>query len=173
MKYYHGSPNKFEIFDYNKIRTNGSSEGLGFYFTDNIDIAKGYGSDGYLYCVKLKGKKPLSDNEKTITKDDLKMYIEELHMFTNFLDNYGEIEYSGYDYVLNLALDSEYNYNDTDTEIISSIYNAVGENEKTITLLYELLGYDHILSKPTWGENQNIYIALTNDIIEILNIDKL
>lgn len=169
---YHGSPNKFNQFDYSKIRTNGTSEGVGFYFTDNKGIASGYGNEGYLYTVKLNAHKSLSDNEKTLTKDELRLYIEELQKYTDYLSNYGEVAYQGYENVLSMALDETYNYCDTDTEIMGSIYNACGENEKVVTLFYEILGYDHIISIPDWG-NQKLYIALTNDIINILEIDEL
>ena len=70
MELYHGSSNKFNKFDYSKIRTNGTSEGLGFYFTDSKEIASQYGDNGYLYTVKLNANKSLSDNEKTISKND-------------------------------------------------------------------------------------------------------
>lgn len=172
MLVYHGSPNNFDRFDYSRIRTNGTSEGVGFYFTDNKSIATGYGQKGYLYTVELKGNKALSDNYKTITENELKKLMIALDDETDYLSNYGDVNFEGYENVLNTALQSEYNNCDTDTEILGSLYNSCGENEIVVTLFYELLGYDYIKSIPEWG-NQTLYIALTNDIIEVLEIESL
>ena len=46
---YHGSPNVFNEFSYKFIRQNGTSEGIGHYFTTNKEIADGYGSNGKVY----------------------------------------------------------------------------------------------------------------------------
>lgn len=172
MELYHGSPNKFTEFDYSRIRTNGSSEGVGFYFTSNKKIAEGYGEGGYLYTVELKGKKPLDDNKKTLTKEELRVIIEELHRDYNYLSNYGEVDYEGYEKVLRRAVENEYDSCDTDTEILGSLYNTLGENENVIKKFYTVLGYDYVVSKPSWGE-QELYIALTNDVITIKKVEKL
>jgi len=172
MELYHGSSNKFNKFDYSKIRTNGTSEGLGFYFTDSKEIASQYGDNGYLYTVKLNANKSLSDNEKTISKNDLKHYLNKLQNYTDYLSNFGDVNCEGYKNVLDKAVNDSHYYCDTDTEIMGSIYNACGENENVITLFYTILGYDYITSIPEWGK-QKLYIALTNDIIDIVKIEKL
>lgn len=171
MKVYHGSPNKFNQFDYSKIRTNGTSEGVGFYFTDSLDIATGYAQNGYIYIAELNGTKALSDNEKTISRDDLKKLLIELNKSTDCLSNYGDVDFEGLENVLETALDMEY-ANNTDTEIMGSLYNSNGESEDVLNAFYEVLGYDHIVSAPTWG-NQTLYIALTNDIINIVEVKEL
>lgn len=173
MEVFHGSPHKFKEFDYGRIRTNGTTEGVGFYFTDSESIARGYGDGGYLYVVDFQGKKALSDRKLTITKAEARKYIEELHKSADFLENYGEVEYQGYDTILAEALENEYGNCDTDTEFMGSLYNACGENEVVVTLLHSVLGYDHIVSKPDWGGKQNLYIALTNDIIKIKKVEKI
>ena len=172
MELYHGSSNKFNKFDYSKIRTNGTSEGLGFYFTDSKEIASQYGDNGYLYTVKLNINKSLSDNNKTISKNVLRHYIIKLQNYTDYLSNFGDVNYEGYKNVLNMAVNDTYDFCDTDTEIMGSIYNSCGEDENVITLFYTLLGYDYILSIPEWGK-QKLYIVLTNDIIDIVKIEKL
>lgn len=174
MLVYHGSPNKFSKFDYSRIRTNGTSEGVGFYFTDKESIARGYGGGGYLYTVELKGKKAISDNRKTITKAQVKKLLEAVEKnTTSYIENYGDIGSGGYNKVFNQALDNLYDYNDTDTEIMGELYNACGENEEIVKLFYTVLGYDHIESNPEWGGEQKIYIALTNDIINIKKVEKI
>lgn len=174
MKVYHGSPNKFDKFDYARIRTNGTSEGIGFYFTDNRKIAAGYGNNGYLYTVRLNGSKVLSDNEMTLTIEEVRKIVIKLHELNDYLSNYGDISFEGYEYLLNMALDSLYNYCDTDTEILGSLYNECGESEAVPALFHELLGYDYIVSNPEWAsDKQTVYVALTNDIIDIIEVEKL
>lgn len=173
MIVYHGSPNKFTEFDYSRIRTNGTTEGLGFYFTDTKRIARGYAQNGFLYTIKMNGAKPLSDNHKNLTKEEVKKLIIELDKHTDFLTNYGEVEYEGYENVLNTAVNNEYDFTDTDTNIMGSLYTSCGENEIVIKLFYELLGYDYIESEPEWGGEQTVYVALTNDVIDILEIEDI
>lgn len=172
MYFYHGSPNKFEEFDYSRIRTNGTSEGVGFYFTDNKAIAERYARGGYLYTVKLHVEKALSDNIKTLTREEVKTLLIKLDESSDFLSNYGEVGYEGYCTVLNRALENEFESNDTDSEILGSIYNGDGENPDVLRIVYNELGYDHIVSEPTWGK-QKLIIALTNDVIEIINVEPI
>lgn len=170
MLVYHGSPNKFDTFSYDKIRANGTMEGPGFYFTDNKEVAKGYGNSGYLYTVELNINKSLSNEMKTLTKKEVKTLIEALPEDMDFLSNYGDVNYEGYEEVMERALDSEYSYADSDTDVLGSLYNACGENQNIIKLFYSELGYDSIIAKPDWGENQTVYVALTNDIIQIKDV---
>lgn len=169
---YHGSPNKFTQFDTKKIRTNGTSEGVGFYFTTNKDIAKNYANDGYLYTVNLDTQKSLSDNSKTINKNQLHEILIKLNKYTDYLENYGDISNGNFENVLNQAVENEYEYNNTDVEIIGSIYNTIGENPVILDILYKDFNYTHIKSTPDWGE-QELYIALNNEIIKIIEIEKI
>ena len=56
-KLYHGSPNKFDKFDINKIGSNVGTAGasIGFYFTSEIEEALSYGT--YVYVVDVKNLK--------------------------------------------------------------------------------------------------------------------
>lgn len=170
MIVYHGSKELFKMFDYNKIGLNGTSEGKGFYFTDKIGIASGYGEGGYLYTVEFSGKKSLSSDERTITREELKRYLLALHEETDYLSNWGEIAREGLDKILNKAVDGEYEYSDNDVDIISSITNASGNMEVSLLLVYKILGYDSIVLDAEWGSGQKLYIALTNDIIKFVDI---
>lgn len=179
MTVYHGSKNKFNNFDYSFIRTNGTSEGIGFYFTDNLDVAKTYGFEGFIYTISLNFKKSMSNEKLTITKIQLKKFLKQLNKNilksnnneTDYLSNYDDVEYYGLENVLNKAVELEYNYSNNDVDLISCICNASGNFEVTLNTLYEVLGYDSIVTKADWG-NQTIYIALVNDIIEINKIEE-
>jgi hypothetical protein len=169
---YHGSTSLFEVFDYDKIGTNGTSEGIGFYFTNNKNVAMGYGQQGFIYTVDIHYQKPLSSEKKTITKTQLKKYLSILHQETEYLSNWGDIEYEGFVNVLNRAVESEFNHSENDVELISGISHASGNIEVGLTTLYKVLGYDSIVMEADWG-NQQLYIALTNDIITIVDVQAL
>ena len=63
---YHGSPEKFNVFSYENVGAQGTTEGYGFYFTPDKNIAKGYAEkrgEGELFEIYLKIENPAS-NEK-------------------------------------------------------------------------------------------------------------
>ena len=80
MIFYHGSPNKFEIFDKNR-QTEGQL-GKGFYFTNNRREAENYGMDN-VYDVYLQMKKPfdIDADINTISKQ-LDIPVAELENLT-------------------------------------------------------------------------------------------
>lgn len=173
MLVYHGSKNLFEVFDYSKIGTNGTTEGKGFYFTDSMRVASGYGQDGYLYIVDFNGEKSLSSEEKTITPQQLRGYLLALHQETECLSNWGEVAYEGLERVLDEAVRGEYEQSDNDVDVISGIANASGNMELSLSLVYKVLGYDSIVLDAEWGKGQKLYIALTNDIIKIVDVKEI
>lgn len=174
MLVYHGSKEKFDTFDFLKIGKNGTSEGKGIYFTDNYNIAKGYADTGFLYTVNFKGKKSLSSTQKLITKAQLKKFILALQQNENteYLSNWGDIEYDSLNKVLSLAVESTFNGSDNDVDMISGIVGATGEIKESMEILYSTLGYDCIILPAEWGK-QTLYIALINDVIEITNVDQI
>ena len=175
---YHGTPNKFDKFDYKFIGTQGSSEGRGFYFTDKKDIAKGYSKKGgQLIEAKIDIKKPISLEKKEITKADLKKFIDEYDKReralydgegSGYLDNVGDINYKGRNKVLDEAVELEYNGSNNDVDIIHSIVNSSGgDNEFAYSVLKDTLGYDGIIAKnPSWGKGQTITVAFSPDQIK-------
>lgn len=164
---YHGSPNLFDRFVYDKIGENGTSEGIGFYFTTSKSIARGYAfnknnTTGYLYSVEFTGKKFLNYNDKSINRMQLKRFISSL---PRYLENW---------YTIEEALKVEYESNDNDVDMVCSILHASGCYEKTLNKLKRILGYDSIMiDTPLWGNDQKIYIALTQDSYQIKNIEQI
>ncbi|WP_145052710.1 hypothetical protein [Paenibacillus xylanexedens] len=174
---YHGSPYKFDQFDPTKIGLRATSEGYGFYFTNNKFIASNYAAGGYLYTVSFDGKKSLSSTEKTITRPQLRRFLAKLHETSNgdFLDNFQEVAYHGMQKVLSYTTNLHYDYNDDDVDIIATICNAYGSKEP-LKILYEMLGYDHIKTLAEWshdGEENMLYIALVNDVITIKSVEEI
>jgi hypothetical protein len=167
---YHGSPAIFKEFNHDLIgKHKGTSEGFGFYFTNNKNVAKGYNKDGgKLYEVYLKIEKPLGFTKKTITKIQLSKFIKEFDPTgQDYLSNYGDVEYDGYNKVLRDAIENEYNHNDNDVDLIDGILTAAGGRyKKGFLALYKSLGYDGIIiSEPSW-EDQKLYVAFFSNHIK-------
>jgi len=188
MIVYHGSPNKFNTFDYSCIGQNGTSEGIGFYCTDNKTIAEGYAKEsrnngkyeGYLYTIEFNGKKSLSSTKRTITKSMLKKYLLTLqNNGIDYLSNYNDVEYYGVNKVLIEATEAENEASSNDVDLICSICHGSGNTEICLKTLYNTFGYDSIILQAEWGinditkENQNLYIALVNEAIMIKNIENV
>ena len=172
MIVYHGSKEKFERFHLENIGLNGTSEGKGIYFTDSASIAKGYGQNGYVYTVKFNGKKPLNELKLTISRQELRAFIEALDKEMDYLSNWGEVSFEGYESVMNAALEGEISSSDNDVDLISGICNTCGNIGRALEIVYETLGYDSIITDAEWGNNQKLYIALVSDIVEILKVEK-
>lgn len=170
MMVYHGSPAQFEQFDYSKMGTQGTQEGKGFYFTDTPRIAKGYAQGGFLYSVNWKGIKPLSSENLTITRNEFKEYLIELDKQTDYLSNWGDVEYEGLSKVLESALSGEYRYAENDVDLICGVANASGSEETALRLAYEILGFDSIVTSAEWGGEQTLYIALVPDAFDIVDV---
>jgi len=178
MKVYHGSKSKFNQFNYDYLRLNGTSEGIGFYFTDSKKIAEGYAVNGYLYTVEFCAKKVLEHDKKGITKVQLKKFLKALDQKREHLSSYGDIKTEGYQKVLNKAVEIEYNSSKDDVNMIAGISNACGSPEDCMSVLYEVLGYDSIILDAEWGisedgTSQKLYIALVNEAITIVEVDQI
>lgn len=172
MIVYHGSKEKFDSFNYDKMGLNGTAEGFGFYFTDSKTIASGYAQDGYLYTVEFMGQKPLSFNSITITRAQLRRYLKRLDETGQFLANYGETAYEGFDKVMREAINSIYDFSDNDVDIIGGICTAYGNREEPLKELYKLLGYDSITVQAEWGAvPHKIYIATVHEAYNIINVE--
>lgn len=166
---YHGSPVKFEKFDYRKIGTNGTTEGFGFYFTDQKRIALNYGEQGYILAARLHGK-ALNGNEVTLTKEEYKKLVVHLDEADDYLSNYGEKDFEGYQVVLNRAMET-YSQCEADSELIGGLVNSCGSVELVLSAVYNLFGYGYLVEHETsWGNGQKVYTAFTNDVIELVEV---
>lgn len=84
--YYHGSQNKFTVFDIKKAKSSGTF-GKGFYFSDSETHAKQYGNT---YKVFLKMENPLRAGGHTVNDADLRKFIEAVAENEDYgIENYG------------------------------------------------------------------------------------
>lgn len=177
VKVYHGSPYYFTEFDYSRMGQIGTSEGFGFYFTDNPQIALGYaftqGNKGYLYTADFFGRKGLSPTRITLTVTDLKQFLTRIHRIGQYLDNYGDSNFEGFHNVLNRATKSLREYCDNDVDLIGSIINSYGSAEQVLRVLYHMFGYDHIKTRPEWVGESYIYVMLVPEAFRISGIKEV
>lgn len=155
---YHGSGATFNVFNYDKLGANGTAEGKGFYFTDSKEYSQAYKTDNEeskVYETYINIEKPLNTQKITISRSEIKKLIKGIDPDGyDYLSNYGDVEFEGYNAVLNQAVDSEFSYNDNDVDLIHSILNSSkyqDELEIFYDKLREILGYDGIIQD--WGEN--------------------
>ena len=150
IKAYHGTKANFNEFDTNKITK--TSEGVGFYFSENQDVASGYGK---VKSVFLSMWKPLAYdakafNKATITKivtDIVKTEakVNEEDIADGFLSNYGDVRYEGFNRVLDSTtrlLAGEKFANDQ----LSGIYHSGVPLSIVVPSVKKVTGYDGIVS---------------------------
>lgn len=179
-KVYHGSPNEFYEFDWNRVGLNGTQEGRGFYFTDDKSISENYGTEGGggVREFYLKMEKPLNGLKVTMKKAEVKKLLKETDKFMKkhfddeyFLSNYGDTDYYGKEKVINDTVNNLFEYNNSDSDILYDIINTAGirDNEDTaafMKFITEKFGYDGILTEwSNWetGEVSRIYVTFDSN----------
>ena len=177
---YHGSLATFNEFSYDYLGLNGTAEGKGFYFTDNKFYAEGFSSEkpnAKLYNVYLNIKKPLSTDKITITPKQVEKLILSIDKNgDNYLSAWGDVNYEGFNTVLQRALKNEFSYNTNDVDLIHSIRNAGGfDYIPFYEALRKAAGYDGIIQQfnnDTEAKNLKgtVFVAFTpNQIKEVSN----
>lgn len=168
MLVYHGSKNDFEVFNFDHIRGNGSEFGVGFYTTTNKDLALIYAKP-YLYTYEFVGQKSFKPEERQLTRDDIRLLIEHIQEETDFLSNYGEVDFEGYEKVLNLAIDNIFNEEDDDIDMLAGIACTCGDEYALVyNAIYELFGFDSIIATMRDSE---LFIALVPQAVKL--VDKI
>ena len=154
MVVYHGGPKGINVFDYNKIGEHGRSEGAGFYFTNNKDVAAGYGNDGKTYATYLDLKNPMPYDRKQFTPQQVRSIINNVlaeqekngvSIRDGFLSNFGGVDYEGKSKVLAEAVNS-FMGDESALDQISSFVGS-GVDPKTVnSAVFKATKYDGIVS---------------------------
>ncbi len=140
---YHGSNNKFFVFDTNKFGEVGSTaKGYGIYFIDDVQTANHYGKN--IFKCYLNAKKLASTTAKTLTKGEVENLVKhsvDVQAKTMLDDGYNTLEdaqkdtwVSNYVDTYNADMDSVYadvtqqlyDNNDNDVDLIHEIMNVNG-----------------------------------------------
>lgn len=177
---YHGTPNDFTKFSYDKLGTNGTLLGKGFYLTDDINVAKAYaskGEKGKVMELYADIKKPLKWGEKSISKQQYKSFVESINEITNgtlFADYSGEYSEKGstqYNSTLNDIL-MDYEYGGDDIDLVSGILNTTGMSwNNGYKILKDTTDYDGIIvTTDVYDSGEgNVYIPFQSN--QIKNVD--
>tara|TARA_Y100000310_G_C20704363_1_gene833749 strand:+ start:38145 stop:39191 length:1047 start_codon:yes stop_codon:yes gene_type:complete len=174
-KVYHGSSTKFKEFSNKYIGgSHGTAHGMGFYFTGDEDFARAFlGKEGKVYEVYINITKPMSLTKKTISVSELKRFLKKIDPTgDDFLSAYGDVNYEGYNSVLNTAATETYKYNDNDTDILHDILNGGGfDNEEYFNAVNSHFGFDGVITK-TDKEDIDVYVVFDKKNIKIINVDE-
>lgn len=177
---YHGTPYNFTKFSYDKLGTNGTLLGKGFYLTDDINVAKAYankGETGKVMELYADIKKPLKWGETSISKQQFQKFVEAINQATDgrlFADYSGEFSEKGskqYTSTLNDIL-MDYEYGGDDIDLVSGILNTTGMPwDKGYKILNDTTGYDGIIvTTDVYDSGEgNVYIPFQSN--QIKNVD--
>jgi len=165
---YHGTKTDFEEFDEEKIGSNkrignaGLNVGKGFYFTEEKNVAEGYGKDGFVKKVELTIDKPLDfENYKGVSSKQIDDYIKKYEQ-----DNIKAYkEFFGYDD--KQAYNEIKTYMEKEFKKPSGIINYADSrsdgNYKEYVKIMEYMGYDGVVNR-----KDHEVVALKKSQIKIL-----
>ena len=151
MLMYHGSPEKFTIFDSDFMSQHGSSKGYGFYFSPDKKMAEGYGD---VMTVYLDIKNPLSKDKLSISRKEMKNLILDVEKNIaekwgsedgTLLDNFGDTRRYGRDRVLEDAIDMLME-NESDVDVFGELKNIGGDYDSVAKSFRKILGKDGIIT---------------------------
>ena len=179
----HGTDTDFNIFDFSKAGKNGKAEGYGFYFSDEPEITKRYGTiQKELY---LNITKPLYNNKRTITKAELKKLTNALIDFdiekyksdgltwqdsflSNYVDTY-EFKKSR-QYAVQEFVNQIWDYNTTDQDLVFEIAQADGRMydssamKEFYNVLTDSIGYDGIIAEWSHPDGASkVYVTFSSE----------
>jgi hypothetical protein len=160
-------------FNYKYIGELGTSEGKGFYFTDNSKQAEGYG-DGTMDSVLqvfLNMRNPIIGESHNITKQQLTNLFQEINKLDpEAMSNYGDVETRGINAIISEAVKLEMDGENSDIDMLHSINNGIGLDWKTyFNLVEKTLGYDGYIEdflKSTGEKLSTVYVAWSNTQIK-------
>ncbi len=165
---YHGTRGDFTTFDYSKIGEQGRAEGAGFYFTNNKQVAGGYGKPLEVY---LNLQNPLRYDAKGFSRQIVAKIVKRVaeieaeregsDIAEGFLSNFGDVGHKGLSSVITEAARMVH-ADETALDQLSGIVGS-GVNPEYVNLATrEVTGHDGVVADgfSNSGDTQNkIYVA--------------
>jgi hypothetical protein len=174
---WHGGAPGFNVFDWSKIGQQGTSEGKGFYFTNDKSIAEGYARDhgGRLLQVYLKAGKPLSGQKITIKKDSLKKILLDVHNKSESIENwssplwdYGDIGYEPLSKVINDTAQNLLDFSESDVSLAGGLINSGADAQILYDAIYKQTGKTGIVESDAWGKKgHQVHVATSPSHIKV------
>lgn len=180
---YHGSPYLFDEFNYDRVGDRGLALTGGFYFTDSINEAKGYGRStglqkhgGYLYeCeITYNDEKLISSREQsTFTKHQIRTMMtmnDNKEQFKDLVLNYGDVGMYGLSKVLDFAV--ELYHGQDDWRVINGIVGDLYQDDfnRFYHLLRKHFGIDAMIVRSNGidpKDSSTHYVIFNTDQIKI------
>lgn len=172
---YHGSPADFTVFDHRKIGQNGRSQGPGFYFTDNEQMASSYGKTMQVY---VSIQKPLEIGTPAFdarTMEAILLRASQLEALANdepeengFLSNFEDVSRHGIASVARRTAKLMANEN-TALDQMGGLVGSGVSPEIVNQATYDITGYDGVITKSTdehGKESFGVYVAFLSSQIK-------
>ena len=175
MVVYHGTNADFEAFDIKKIGESGTAHGYGFYFTNNIDVAKGYRKEGSgkVIPVYMVIKKPLLSDAKNFSVDELQRIINEatdieIERYSDEIDDYKSSSLSNYvdthsnsrEASVKSVAKTVFESSEKAVDQIKELSNIFGDKVIIPQSVRKVTGYDGIYVKDFEGKKgSDLYIS--------------
>jgi hypothetical protein len=174
---WHGGADGFNVFDWSRIGEQGTTEGKGFYFSNDRDLAAGYADrhGGRLLRVYLRSGKPINGKKQTITQSKWRQILRLIHAESEKYDegtsplwNYADIGSDGLDKAINEAVANTTEFSDSDVDAISGFINGGADPQITYDAIYKLTGMTGIVESEAWGrDGHTIQIATSANHIKL------
>ena len=164
IRCFHGTPHQFDKFDLNFAAKGNDQYGIGFYFTDNADVASTYsGENGSVLPCYLKIVKPIDfDRPRNITQLQITKLVSAIgpKLMKDALSNHIDVDSVGFRVALNQYAKF---YEGTDLlQAARGIWNDIYEGTPLAghfpKLFKAVTGYDGIIVRRS---NGNIYVVFT------------
>jgi hypothetical protein len=168
IKVYHGSKKIIKKFSYEYAAIGNTTYGPGFYFTDNLDLAKNYGdfiTEAYIFI-----ESPLcTRKEEKIATADLIEIINNAPDILNKSHNYMYNNATSSDAIMQNMINTYKHSNDLLYKTLQLIINDLYDNDIKIfgNVIKNVLGYDSILH--IGMDMSYTYVIWDVDQIKVLN----
>lgn len=166
---YHGSGSIFNVYDPNKMGTNGLQYGAGFYFTDSESLATAYSKEGgEVQKVYLNIRKWLSTKKISITDKQIREILSEIDNINEditedgVLSNFTDVRQDGISQATSIALKT-LRENKNDIDLIDEL-TSLGGKEAATKAVYNVLGA--VGNKVMLPGGDMVYIVLASNQIK-------
>lgn len=166
---WHGGAKGFTVFEWERMGQQGTTEGKGFYFTNDRDLARGYADrhGGRIMRVYLRGGKNINGQKLTLTVSQVQRLLTTLHEASESQEdgssplwNYGDIDYEGRDRVIGKAALDLVKYSEDDVSLLAGLINGGADPELVYDAMYAVTGKTGITEQDAWGKaGHELYVA--------------
>lgn len=175
---YHGGPDGFFKFDWSRMGEQGTSEGKGFYFTNEKDVASGYSSrhGGRLLEVYLKSGTRLDGKKNTIPAAKWKSILLDIHKTAEEQDgegasplwNFDDVGSYGANRVATKVAQDLVRYSESDVDLIADLINAGADPQIVYDAVEAHTGKTGILEKDAWDKaGYEIHVATAQNAVKM------